>query len=1555
MSFTKIRTTNILSGTVGSGSLGVAAITGFPASTGADNSDLILIYDDSEEGLRKQTRSNFLGTIESIEIPTASIAFGQIDGAGASGDGNIQFLTGSSGFSGGLFFGDMQAIGPVSGPAPRANLKDGAIPRAGSGSVAFNVARVYLTASAQMSLETGGALTLSSSANAARAVQIGASGGTSATVHITSKGSGGNAIDINADGGLDIDVGSTVHIDAGGALSIDVVGSSNVTAKGALTVSGSTGLNLKSDSGAIDIDSRQGAVNIDAVGASNFTTNGALTISGSTGLNLKSDGGTIDMETRVGAIDIDAASTIDIDGAAGINIGKAADVAIDIDSAALDIDASGAITIDGTSTFSIDGVGASNVTTRGALTVSGSSTLDLRADSGDITVETRQGDVHVSGDTVLVMSGGAVLSPLGHGADTNFYVSGSVDSRGTAVKGTSVYGGDLLVSGAMYSILGVSGSLTRLTDGTSYLAAGAGISIASASNGQVVITNDGTVGDITSVTAGTGLSGGGGNGDVTLAINDSVVATISGSNFAGNVGVTGSIRSTLGYSGSLTRLLDGTSYLAAGSNVTITSASNGQVLIASADNNTEYTAGTGLILDSTEFSINDSVVATISGSNFAGNVGVTGSLGATLGFSGSLTRLTDGSSYLIAGSNVTITSASNGAVTIASSGGGGSSDGTNFFTSPAAGKINTTGSAVFAGGELGTSYVATTIGTDVFFFVSGTIGSKDIANTGSAVFGGDVVMSGSLHVPKLGVTGSVTGATTALEVDRDYAGTTSNSSLTSHAAASGILIDYDVTGDVGASQYQKHKALWIKYDQSAPTFNSAAIVQGTGIWVEMTGSTDGIQSVDGISVYVEDPGSLSGDAARGILINAPAGLVDGAVNGSHLRCVTQGATSDYFDISVGASGLTQLSTIDSSGANAHLNLKPDGIVTILSGGGITSPSESSYGDTNFFVSGTISSRGTSVKGTSVFGGDVVVSGALNAPRGLSGSLTRLVDGTSYLAAGSNVTITSASNGQVLIASADNNTEYTAGTGLILDSTEFKINDSLVATISGSNFAGNVGVTGSLAVTSNLSVGEYVSHLGDTDTSMRFESDKITFAAGGESLLTLTEATQDIVTVGDGGDVDFKVRTNNNDNTLFVQGNTDRVGIGLNGPATTLHLKDSDVTIRLQRDDNAEAGTIEFAGSGGAVGASIAHDVVGNDLVFDVFDGSAVEESLRLGGYGTSANRQVIILSGSTMHAGAMQPRQAADIAFFVSGTISSRGTSVKGTSVFGGDLVVSGNLNIDNFVVHPPTRIVFQSTGSILTFSSSMTYVSVDGTARQSGITANTYDLGVSPGLYEGQEVSIVYTGSLLPQYEKYALFSGYGSGDYVSQLRVGFPGATAQLILAFATADPSAINGKTLGLIDAAGVLYSFTGSSSTAPASPSFTASGKSTTFGVNGISSTDEAAAGLATGIALAAFNSLGMTAGTAGGGSGRLVVQQLAAGSSGNTSITGTAITDGVIGDIGGTNAFAAGANQPNALNVNYTNVGITGGAFINYKSPALRMVWDAAAVQWNVITDNGTSL
>ena len=155
----------------------------------------------------------------------------------------------------------------------------------------------------------------------------------------------------------------------------------------------------------------------------------------------------------------------------------------------------------------------------------------------------------------------------------------------------------------------------------------------------------------------------------------------------------------------MTRLTDGTSYLVAGSNVTVTSSSNGQVTVASTDTNTTYTAGDGLDLSGTEFStdlksggglkidttelaIDDTIVATLTGSQFSGNLGVTGSIGATLGLSGSLTQLTDGSSYLIAGSNVTITSASNGAVTIAPTGGGGSGTGVGWIA-PSADVIST--------------------------------------------------------------------------------------------------------------------------------------------------------------------------------------------------------------------------------------------------------------------------------------------------------------------------------------------------------------------------------------------------------------------------------------------------------------------------------------------------------------------------------------------------------------------------------------------------------------------------------------------------------------------------------------------------------------------------------------------------------------------------------------------------------------------------------------------------------------------------------------------------
>ena len=183
-----------------------------------------------------------------------------------------------------------------------------------------------------------------------------------------SDGSNVSNIDIDADGTVDIDGAAGINIGKAADVAIDVDSSTlDIDASGAITIDTTAGISL------------------DSADSSNFTmtTNSAtpttMTIAAT---NAGSD---------VSNIDIDADGTVDIDGSSGINIGKAADVAIDIDSAALDIDASGAVTIDVAGNgISLDAQAASNFSTT----------------SGDITISSNGGRVILSGasgiDSVLI-------------------------------------------------------------------------------------------------------------------------------------------------------------------------------------------------------------------------------------------------------------------------------------------------------------------------------------------------------------------------------------------------------------------------------------------------------------------------------------------------------------------------------------------------------------------------------------------------------------------------------------------------------------------------------------------------------------------------------------------------------------------------------------------------------------------------------------------------------------------------------------------------------------------------------------------------------------------------------------------------------------------------------------------------------------------------------------------------------------------------------------------------------------------------------------------------
>tara|TARA_B100001093_G_scaffold520399_1_gene615447 strand:- start:2048 stop:3349 length:1302 start_codon:yes stop_codon:yes gene_type:complete len=117
-------------------------------------------------------------------------------------------------------------------------------------------------------------------------------------------------------------------------------------------------------------------------------------------------------------------------------------------------------------------------------------------------------------------------------------------------------------------------------------------------------------------------------------------------------------------SGSLQKLTDGSSYLVAGSNITIASASNGQITISSTGGGGSGTPGGA----NTQIQFND-------GGSFAGDTDLTydktanalqsaGFVTASLGFSGSLTNLADGTSFIKSSTGINVASASNGAITL---------------------------------------------------------------------------------------------------------------------------------------------------------------------------------------------------------------------------------------------------------------------------------------------------------------------------------------------------------------------------------------------------------------------------------------------------------------------------------------------------------------------------------------------------------------------------------------------------------------------------------------------------------------------------------------------------------------------------------------------------------------------------------------------------------------------------------------------------------------------------------------------------------------------------
>jgi hypothetical protein len=246
--------------------------------------------------------------------------------------------------------------------------------------------------------------------------------------------------------------------------------------------------------------------------------------------------------------------------------------------------------------------------------------------------------------------------------------------------------------------------------------------------------------------------------------------------------------------------------------------------------------------------------------------------------------------------------------------------------------------------------------------------------------------------------------------------------------------------------------------------------------------------------------------------------------------------------------------------------------------------------------------------------------------GLSGSLTRLSNGTSFLAAGSNVTISTGSTGQITISS-------TGGSGSPGGST------TQVQFNNGGAFAGSPGMVYSsaqelLSVGSLNVTGSYLIVTGAVD-------------------IRVPEAASS-----------FVIRSVGSPTVPFFALDTDGLGVGFGG---------------------APLDSYEF-----------------NKLRSSDLD-------------------RVLFLSGGS--ASSPDVRSSTDVNFFVSGSSGSRGTAVRGTAVFGGDVVASGSVYVSgsnsSLLSIANTQLSVDSSNDFYLNNTSAGRLSYFGVKTTEGVSAN--------------------------------------------------------------------------------------------------------------------------------------------------------------------------------------------------------------------------------------------
>lgn len=523
-----------------------------------------------------------------------------------------------------------------------------------------------------------------------------------------------------------------------------------------------------------------------------------------------------------------------------------------------------------------------------------------------------------------------VLDLSGVGSDVFLFVSGSEGSRGTSTPGTALFGGDVVVSGTIYdglgSVIGPAGAQPSYF--TSPVAGVVETTGSLVVDGNLVVQGSTTQVDTVNlrvkdamILLGSGAIGTNRNGGIAIA---------SGSSFIDQALVWGRIANNTWGAGRIDVLNGGLTDITSMNLVPIRASKfdvGGPLAYITSSDGSRVTINAASFLE---------ILASPTVVN--GNLFSTGVVTASLGLSGSLTRLTDGRSYLVAGSNITITSSSNGQVTVAAAGGGGSPGGVNTQV-----QFNDSGSF---GGQAGFSFEKAT-------------GTLTVAN---------IALNGNINSEPVD--------------SRWYLRNNSSDALSLWDGASGSrrfqfnmgdsqerLIAYDNSGFAAGDD----RDLEIFHDGTNSHIRNSTgrlLISGSASGVYVTGSA-GLLIADGLQ---------------------PTLTVRASTDPSNQAQLYQESGGDSYLVNSKSGGKLFSSVKTTAGvAVRYLRAIPNAvnyntIVSFVQGLHDFFDPQTNTTDVNFFVGGKVGSKGTSgQRGTALFAGDLVVSGSTHLQGG--GSIT----------------------------------------------------------------------------------------------------------------------------------------------------------------------------------------------------------------------------------------------------------------------------------------------------------------------------------------------------------------------------------------------------------------------------------------------------------------------------------------------------------------------------------------------------------------------------------------